>query len=60
MFYNIALESVQVDGQTFTWEADIPLHRECHFISITENHLILRKVNEKPKTYHCAGSLDSE
>ena len=34
-----ALESDQVDGQNFYWEADIPLRREGHFISVTENHL---------------------
>ena len=39
LFYNIALESDQVDGQNFYWEAGIPLHRECYFNSVTENHL---------------------
>ena len=39
LLYTIDLESDQFDGQNFYWEADIPLHRECHFISVAENNL---------------------
>ena len=55
-FQTIALANEQVEGQNIYQEADTPLNRGCLFlclISVTENHLTEKKINEQLKTSLC-------